>query len=101
MSQSLCSYLLQLQIDEDLTARINLCNTRLSFMENDKVYRPNWNAPESICVCVCVCVCILFVCVCICVCAYARARVCVCVCVLFVCVCMFIRMCAQYLDNLN
>lgn len=35
-------------IDEDLTARINLCNTRLSFMENDKVYRPNWNAPETL-----------------------------------------------------
>ena len=35
------------QIDEDLTARINLCNARLSFMENDKVYRPNWHAPEG------------------------------------------------------
>ena len=35
-------------IDEDLTARINLCNARFSFMENDKVYRPNWHAPEAL-----------------------------------------------------
>ena len=35
------------QIDEDMTAKLDLCHTRFSFMENEKIFRPNWMAPEG------------------------------------------------------
>ena len=37
-----------LQIDEDMTAKLDLCHTRFSFMENELVYVPNWMAPEGL-----------------------------------------------------
>ena len=42
-----------LQIDEDLTAKLDMAHTRFSFMDNEKVFRPNWVAPEGEGVCVC------------------------------------------------
>ena len=38
------------QVDEDMTAKLDLSHTRFSFMENEKVFRPNWMAPEGTCV---------------------------------------------------
>ena len=35
------------QIDDDMTAKLDLCHTRFSFMENELVYTPNWMAPEG------------------------------------------------------
>ena len=35
------------QIDDDMTAKLDLCHTRFSFMENEKVFAPNWMAPEG------------------------------------------------------
>lgn len=35
-------------IDDDLTAKLDLCHTRFSFMENENVYAPNWMAPEAL-----------------------------------------------------
>ncbi len=49
-----------------MTAKLDMAHTRFSFMDNEKVYRPNWVAPEgtlyrryTLCVCVCMraCVC--------------------------------------------
>ncbi len=34
------------QVDEDLTAKLDLPHTRFSFMDNDKVFKPSWMAPE-------------------------------------------------------
>ena len=36
------------QVDEDMTAKLDLCHTRFSFMENELVYVPNWMAPEGL-----------------------------------------------------
>lgn len=38
------------QIDEDMTAKLDLCHARFSFMENELVYVPNWMAPEGNCI---------------------------------------------------
>ena len=35
------------QIDEDMTAKLDLCHARFSFMENELVFTPNWMAPEG------------------------------------------------------
>jgi len=35
------------QIDEDLTARINMADAKLSFMEKGRIYTPQWMAPEG------------------------------------------------------
>ena len=43
---STCVYVL-LQVDEDMTAKLDLSHTRFSFMENEKVFTPNWMAPEG------------------------------------------------------
>ena len=45
-----CCYMLLLyvwQIDEDLTARINMADYKFSFHERGKVYNPAWMAPEG------------------------------------------------------
>jgi integrin-linked kinase len=36
------------QIDEDLTARINMANTKYSFQDRNKVYNPSWMSPEAL-----------------------------------------------------
>ena len=36
------------QIDEDLTARINMADAKFSFQERNKVYNPAWMAPEAL-----------------------------------------------------
>lgn len=33
-------------MDDDLTARINMADTRFSFQDHTKVYKPNWLSPE-------------------------------------------------------
>lgn len=33
-------------IDEDMTAKLDLAHARFSFMDNDKIYKPFWVAPE-------------------------------------------------------
>jgi len=35
-------------IDEDMTAKLDMAHTRFSFMDNEKVYKPNWVAPEAL-----------------------------------------------------
>ncbi|KAK2716178.1 integrin-linked protein kinase homolog pat-4-like [Artemia franciscana] len=35
-------------IDEDLTARINMADAKLSFMEKGRIYTPQWMAPEAL-----------------------------------------------------
>ena len=46
------------QIDDDMTAKLDLCHTRFSFMENELVYTPNWMAPERIYTCTCTLYCV-------------------------------------------
>ncbi len=36
------------QIDEDLTARINMADAKFSFQEKNKLYSPAWMAPEAL-----------------------------------------------------
>lgn len=36
------------QIDEDLTARINMADTKFSFQDKNKLYHPAWMAPEAL-----------------------------------------------------
>ena len=45
---SLCCVVCDWQVDEDMTAKLDLCHTRFSFMENELVYVPNWMAPEGL-----------------------------------------------------
>ena len=45
--RSLSTALRRLQIDEDLTARINMADYRFSFHEKGKIYSPAWMAPEG------------------------------------------------------
>ncbi|RWS28183.1 integrin-linked protein kinase-like protein [Leptotrombidium deliense] len=35
-------------VDEDLTARINMADTKFSFQERNKLYHPAWMAPEAL-----------------------------------------------------
>jgi hypothetical protein len=35
------------QIDEDLTARINMADAKFSFQEKGRVYYPAWMSPEG------------------------------------------------------
>lgn len=35
------------QIDEDLTARINMADSKFSFQEKGRVYYPAWMSPEG------------------------------------------------------
>ena len=39
--------LLSVQIDEDLTARINMADYKFSFHEKGREYSPAWMAPEG------------------------------------------------------
>lgn len=34
------------QIDDDMSAKLDMAHARFSFMDNQKLYRPNWMAPE-------------------------------------------------------
>lgn len=36
------------QIDEDLTARINMADAKFSFQEKGRLYAPAWMAPEAL-----------------------------------------------------
>ena len=36
-----------LQIDEDLTARVNMADYKFTFHEKGKEYNPSWMAPEG------------------------------------------------------
>ena len=36
-----------LQIDEDLTARVNMADYKFTFHEKGKEYNPSWIAPEG------------------------------------------------------
>lgn len=36
-----------LQIDEDLTARINMADAKFSFQEKGRIYSPAWMSPEG------------------------------------------------------
>lgn len=40
--------LLPFQIDEDLTARINMGDAKFSFQEQGRLYQPAWLAPEAL-----------------------------------------------------
>lgn len=35
-----------LQIDDDMSAKLDMAHTRFSFMDSQKLFRPNWMAPE-------------------------------------------------------
>jgi integrin-linked kinase len=35
------------QIDEDLTARINMADAKFSFQEKGRIYYPAWMSPEG------------------------------------------------------
>lgn len=36
-----------MQIDEDLSARINMADAKFSFQEKGRCYNPQWIAPEG------------------------------------------------------
>lgn len=36
-----------MQIDEDLTARINMADAKFSFQEKARIYYPGWMSPEG------------------------------------------------------
>lgn len=38
---------IQLQIDDDLTARISMADAKFSFQEKGKLYAPQWFSPEG------------------------------------------------------
>lgn len=50
MLVDLCLWYINLflsQIDEDLTARINMADAKFSFQEKGRVYYPAWMSPEG------------------------------------------------------
>lgn len=38
----------QFQIDEDLTARVNMADAKFSFQEVGRIYEPAWMSPEAL-----------------------------------------------------
>ena len=40
-------FYLLFQIDEDLTARINMADAKFSFQEKGRIYQPAWMSPEG------------------------------------------------------
>jgi len=42
-----CDIWPMLQIDEDLTARVNMADYKFTFHEKGKEYNPAWMAPEG------------------------------------------------------
>lgn len=42
-----CFFCMTKQIDEDLTARINMGDYKFSFHERGKLYAPAWMSPEG------------------------------------------------------
>lgn len=42
------TYIAALQIDEDLTARVNMADSKFSFQEVGRIYEPAWMSPEAL-----------------------------------------------------
>lgn len=47
MSKFSIFHFLSLQIDEDLTAKLNMGDVKFSFHEKHREYNPAWISPES------------------------------------------------------